>query len=50
LKKSLIIFLILLVLTLGLPAMALIELPKTESTNELVTIFSADISSFEDKI
>lgn len=49
-KKSLIIFLILLVLTLGLPAIALIELPKTESTNELVTIFSADISSFEDKI
>lgn len=48
-KKSIIIFLILLVLTLSLPAIALIELPKTESTNELVTIFSADINSFENK-
>lgn len=49
-KKSVIIFLILLAMTLGLPAMALIELPKSQSTSELVTIFSADISSFEDKI
>lgn len=49
-KKSLIIFLILLAMTLGLPAMALIEPPKAESTNELVTIFSADISNFENKI
>lgn len=37
-------------MTLGLPALALIELPKTESTNELATIFSAEISSIEDKI
>lgn len=37
-------------LTLGLPAMALIELPKEKSTNELVTMFSAEICSFESNL
>jgi len=44
LKKSIIIFIVLLLLTLGLPAIAAFVEPPAKNTNELATLFTAQIS------
>lgn len=43
-KKSIIIFIVLLLLTLGLPAIAAFIEPPSKSTNELATLFTAEIN------